>query len=218
MNMISFNIEGYNRNKFYLSQLLRKYKCIFIFLQEHWLPNYEAVNKFKEDFPVYNFHSTSSDMFLPTEDILLQSGPTWHGTVIGWHNSVDSSIMKLPIISERFCGVKYDDKITKILAYTVYLPTSGQDDEFLEILMQLTMDIINNIEHKDNYAIVIGLDSNQSKKSTLRRTRAMELFMSEFCLRTILPNDARTFHHNNQVSESQIDHILYFIPDWNKNI
>ena len=41
----------------------------------------------------------------------------------------------------------------------------------------------------------------------------MKYFMSKFSLKTILPDNKPTFHHNNQVSESQIDHILYFIPD-----
>ena len=41
-------------------------------------------------------------------------------------------------------------------------------------------------------------------------------FMSEFALKSLHTNDEPTFHHNNQVSESQIDHILIFIPDQNK--
>ena len=41
----------------------------------------------------------------------------------------------------------------------------------------------------------------------------MRTFMSKLSLQTILPGNKPTFHHNNQVSESQIDHILYFIPD-----
>ena len=75
-------------------------------------------------------------MFTPTEDLILQSGPVWHGTALGWNKSIDKFITHFPIVSNRFCGVKYVDSSTEtsVIAYTAYLPTSGQDDEFLEIL------------------------------------------------------------------------------------
>ena len=158
-------------------------------------------------------------MFLPTEDLLLKSGPTWHGTAIGWDSSVDSKITKIPVISERFCGVRYtENSHIVILAYSAYLPTSGKDDDFVETISQLTSDIYNNNVDKKNTAILIGLDSNQSDGSTSRRTIAMKSFISEFSLKTIIPDDKATFHHNNQVSESQIDHILYFLPETSQDI
>ena len=98
-------------------------------------------------------------MFQPTEDLLLKSGPTWHGTAIGWENSVNSKIMKIPVISERFCGVTYTlSSDTIILAYSAYLPTSGKDDDFVETLSQLRSNIQNNAKEKKNVAILIGLD------------------------------------------------------------
>ena len=79
-------------------------------------------------------------MFTPVEDLLLQSGPVWHGTALGWRKLIYNDITKLLIISSRFCGVKYVNSITdvSVIAYTFYLPTSGQDDDFLEILALLT--------------------------------------------------------------------------------
>ena len=187
-----------------------------MFLQEHWLPHHEAETRLQNDFQVYNFHSTSSDMFLPAEDIVLKRGPTWHGTAIGWHNNENSKIKNIEVISERFCGVVYHDSDLNIIAYSAYLPTSGQDDEFLETISLLTLDIIKNMENIENdnkCIIIIGLDSNQSKKSTQRRSGAMKAFMSQFSFQSILPDETPTFHHNNQTSESQIDDILFFIPD-----
>lgn len=46
----------------------------------------------------------------------------------------------------------------------------------------------------------------------------MKSFMSDIHLKSILPDDKPTFHHNNQISESQIDHILIFIPDSCENV
>ena len=205
-------------NRFYLAQLLKEYQCLFIFLQEHWLPYHESEKRLKTDFLSYNFHTTSSNMFLPTEDLLLQRGPTWHGTAIGWHSSVNTNIKKIPVVSDRFCGVVYHNATTRILAFTAYMPTSGQEEEFLEIISQLTLNLLANIEDRKTCSIIIGLDSNQSKKSTSRRTNSMKCFISDFLLKTILLDDKQTFHHNNQTSESQIDTILFFIPNSEINL
>ena len=81
--MLTYNVEGYKRNKFYLSKIVKQYSPLFLFLQEHWLSNHEC-HKIANDFQDYCFLSTSSDMFTPIEDLILQSGPVWHGTAIGW--------------------------------------------------------------------------------------------------------------------------------------
>ena len=77
---------------------------------------------------------------------------------------------------------------------------------------KMTSDILSHIEDHNLCSIIIGLDANQSKKSTPRRTNIFQSFLKDFSLVTILPDDLPTFHHNNQISESQIDHILRFIP------
>ena len=47
-----------------------------------------------------------------------------------------------------------------IAANSAYLPTSGQDNEFLHVLSQLSFNIESNITN--NTTVLIGLDSNQS--------------------------------------------------------
>ena len=61
--------------------------------------------------------------------------------------------------------------------------------------------------------MIIGTDSNVSNKSTKRRMNAMKVFLKEFSLETILINEEPTFHHNNMISESQIDHIFFNISE-----
>ena len=122
---------------------------------------------------------TSSDIFTPAEDKMLEGGPTWHGAAIGWHESIAKFITKIPIISERFSGVKYSEGQVNILAYSAYLPTHGKDEEYMEVLSQLSYDIRNNLS--ENTCILIGLDTNQSEKSSIRRTNAMNnLFSKKF--------------------------------------
>ena len=183
---------------------------MLIFIQEHWLANYEAEVKLSTNFPQYNFSITSSDIFTPAEDKMLESGPTWHGAAVGWDQNVEKHITRIPIISERFSGINYTDGQTNIIAYSAYLPTSGQDDEYLEVLSLLSYDIRNN--RTENSGILIGLDTNQSEKSSRRRIEAMKQFCEQFCLKGVLTNSDPTFHHNNQTSSSQIDNILAYFP------
>ena len=70
------------------------------------------------------------------------------------------------------------DTVTKtsVIAYTAYLPTSGQDDLFIEVLSQLSYDIVQN--NTENSVLMIGTDSNVSKKSTRRRQDAMQWILS----------------------------------------
>ena len=150
----------------------------------------------KADFPTYNFLTTSDDMFTPTEDLLLSPGPVWHGSAIGWPTDIDKYITKHEINNPRFCGVKHEDieNNFSILAYSVYLPTAGRDEEFLEVLSALTADLEQHLT--PHSTIIIGCDSNQSEKSSKRRTRAMNNFLEHFKLSPILTGEAPTFHHN----------------------
>ena len=178
-----------------------------MFLQETWLPCHES-DTFTTDFPNYNFHSTSSDMYTDTEDRLLHTGAVWHGTVIGWSRNIDKHIKKLSPVNERFCGILYSESNLEfsIIAYTLYMPTSGKDEEFLEVLELLRRDILENITEKSS--IIIGTDSNVSAKSTKRRITALHSFLEYFSLSSIHETQNATFHHNNGTSESQIDHIF----------
>ena len=150
-------------------------------------------------------------MFTPPEELMLTPGTAWHGTTIGWSADIDRFVTKLPVISDRFCGVAYSDKRISLLSYTAYLPTSGQDEEFLEVLAQLSADIIQHMQ--DNVAVIIGADTNQSQKSSKRRTDAMNRFKIDFSFKSILVSNEPTFHHNNLTSVSQIDTIFHFIPE-----
>ena len=82
------------------------------------MPDYEATTKLKVNFPAHNFLTTSDDMFTPIEDLILQAGPVWHGTAIGWPSRIDQYVSRLPVVNERFCGIIYKDaeNDTNILA------------------------------------------------------------------------------------------------------
>ena len=150
-------------------------------------------------------------MFCHPEDLIVMHGPVWHGTALGWKKSFDQYITKLPIVCERFSSVKFfnPETNTSILLYSSYLPTAGNDEEFLEVIETLNFHINENKNVND--FLVLGLDSNVSEKSTKRRYTSMNSFVNSHELNSIITSEEPTFHHNNKTSESQIDHV-YFSP------
>ena len=66
------------------------------------------------------------------EDMLSSPDHTWHGSAIAWHHTLDSLIENISTSNERFTGVLLNFPGLKLLAISVYFPTSGKDDEFLD--------------------------------------------------------------------------------------
>ena len=148
-------------------------------------------------------------MFIPNEDKILTSGHVWHGVAVGWHNDLISSVTQLHSNHERFTGIKLSSSNVSILFVSLYAPTYGKDDEFLECMAHLSEFLLLNISENDS--IIIGADTNCSIKSSVRRQKAWKLFCESFSLQ---PNSgtAATFHHHNGTSESCIDTILTSKP------
>ena len=139
------------------------------------------------------------------EDMLNKPDHTWHGSAIAWHHTLDSYIENIPTSNERFTGVHINFPGFKVLAISVYFPTSGKDDEFMECISSLSNFLREyQAEGED---VIIGTDSNCSEKSSSRRSKAFLAFCDEFCL-TKQSTTSSTFHHPNGTSESCIDFFL----------
>ena len=199
--MVSFNLEGFRRNKSYLHDLLNHLCPKVVFLQEVWLP-YHDQSQLNDYLPDYSFKIATPDMFQLNEDKLLNSGPTWHGVAIGWHQEINSNISFPETNHERVVGIKLQKSGNSLLMISFYAPTSGHDDDFLESISFLTSYIHEHSRTGDN--VVIGTDCNCSEKSTLRRQVAWKNFCETFSLK-MYKTGSPTFHHNNGTSESSID-------------
>ena len=201
---MSFNIEGYSRNKHYLSQLLTEHDPQLVFLQELWIASCDC-KQLGQDFPNLNFLVSTPDMFLHAEDMLCHQGPVWHGAAIAWNNDIHGKVTALESNYDRYSSIKIRLGSENLIAISLYAPTSGKDDEFLECLSYLTNFIDSNKSARDY--LLIGMDANCSEKSTKRRKSALSSFCAKFNLRQHKSNKP-TFHHNNQTSESSIDFFL----------
>ena len=204
MEILSFNIEGYRRNKLYLKNLLSQCLPRLLFLQEIWLPKH-AEDSVNEELLNYSIRLSTPDMFTNNEEKMLTPGQVWHGVAIGWHTSLDSYVTAIESNYDRFAGIRVSLGKYSLLAVSLYAPTHGKDDEFLECLSYLTEFILENITEQDS--IIIGADSNCSRKSSGRRRKAWSDFCDNFTL-TPHTGPAPTFHHHNGSSDSFIDMIL----------
>ena len=146
-----------------------------------------------EDFPNYNFSVSTPDMFLNSEDIIQGPNHTWHGAAIAWHNDLHSSVAVLQSSHDRFAAVLLNlSNNSKILIVSLYAPTSGKDDDFLECLNYLEEFLITHTPGTGS--VLIGADSNCSGKSSTRRQLAWSDFCQNFNLQLTMPS-LPTFHH-----------------------
>ena len=135
----------------------------------------------------------------------MTAGPVWHGSGIGWDNALNSFVTQLTSNYERFSGIKICSAESTLVLVSLYAPTHGKDDDFLDCMSHLTEFLLENISSND--AIIIGADSNCSSKSSPRRKKAWNAFCLNFSLKSHA-SSTPTFHHHNGSSNSCIDTIL----------
>ena len=156
-------------------------------------------------FTDYSIQISTPDMFTPPEDLLSRPDHPWHGAAIMWHSSLDSSSIGLKTTSSRFSSLRVRVQEQKFLAISVYFPTSGKDDEYLEVASDLTNFVLDN--KREDEVLLLGADTNCSTKSSQRRIQAYNRMQRDLNLVSVSPYQP-TFHHHNGSSESNIDSFL----------
>ena len=144
-------------------------------------------------------------MFTPNEDKLMTPGPVWHGAGLGWHDSISSYITPIQSSHDRFCCIRFKSDFFSSLMISLYAPTHGKDDEFIECIDHLSQFLLINLS--ENEVIIIGADTNCSTKSSARRRQAWRTFCDAFSLEQ-KSSQYPTFHHHNGTSDSCVDMFL----------
>ena len=150
----------------------------------------------------YSFQVSCSDMFDHPEEKLSSPSHVWHGVAVGWKKGTGMNIQPLRSVNERIAGIKISLSTGSLILLSLYAPTSGQDENFLESMSSITELLRVNSNHGDT--IIIGADTNCSTKSSSRRQLAWGNFCTKHNL-TILAPLFPTFHHHNGLSNSSID-------------
>ena len=84
-------------------------------------------------------------MFDNSEDLILNQGQVWHGAAVAWHTDLHYAVTELPATHDRFAAVILNiSGSTVILAISLYAPTAGKDEDFLECLGYLEEFLVLN--------------------------------------------------------------------------
>ena len=84
-------------------------------------------------------------MFDNSEDLILNQGQVWHGAAVAWHTDLHYAVTELPATHDRFAAVILNiSGSTVILAISLYAPTAGKDEDFLECLGYLEEFLISH--------------------------------------------------------------------------
>ena len=173
-------------------------------MQELWLSCHEE-SRMCDYIPDYNFQIATPDLFNHPEDKIGQPDHNWHGAGIAWHHSLKSYVVPVNNVNERFTGIRIKMESKTLFVISVYFPTRGKDDQFLECISCLSNFITSNTVAGD--VIIVGCDSNCSENSTKRRISALNWLCEEHFLAKLV-STGPTFHHNNGTSEANLDYYL----------
>ena len=150
-----------------------------VFLQELWLSHHDQ-KSLNQYFPEFEFLVATPDMFINNEDKIMTRGPFWHGCTVGWHRDISNKVTVHQINHERLIGINLHLSKQTFLLISLYAPTSGLDEEFLETISHLSSFLTLHAYSADH--VIIGADMNCSPKSTRRRQDALNNFLSTFSL------------------------------------
>ena len=173
-------------------------------MQELWLSCHDE-SRMCDYIPDYNFQIATPDLFNHPEDKIGQPDHNWHGAGIAWHHSLKSYVVPVNNVNEGFTGIRIKMESKTLFVISVYFPTRGKDDQFLECISCLSNFITSNTVAGD--VIIVGCDSNCSENSTKRRISALNWLCEEHFLAKLV-STGPTFHHNNGTSETNLDYYL----------
>ena len=161
-----------------------------------------------------SFFSHKYAFFLNSEDRYDQEIPfiknqSFGGTMVLWKKELDTHISVHSVSTTSFLPVIFSPPGSPVSVHiALYLPTSGQESEFLE---QITLLRITIEELKDTYPeclIYLRGDGNVNKNNKVR-FKIFQTFIHNFDLVNI-PINHKTYHHfiGDGLFDSDIDVII----------
>ena len=179
-----------------------------VFLSEPQIHSCNLEQAMKHFRGSYSASLNSADKYDP-ELPLLQSR-AHGGTLVMWKCQYDPHITLHPVQSTAFLPVLFHPPGSALSVHiAVYLPTLGQENEFLDELTKLSI-VIDEIQDANPAAtFYLRGDFNVSQTNT-KRTLLLDHFSTRHSLtQVIIPKP--TYHHfvGNGKSDSYLDKILF---------
>ena len=205
---LTWNIEGWKRNKFSLKYFIDRVSPDFIFLNEVLLFQFE-VNRSTDIFKGEYCHALNSDDIADPELPLIKNRSNG-GTLILWKKSLDQFITVLPSKTSSFHAILFQPlNAQPSLHVSLYLPTSGKEAEFIAEITKLRTFLEEMLDSHPEYLVFIRGDSNVNMNNKAR-VKIFNNFMTNLNLSSV-PFNHNTYHHfmGGGLFDSKIDVLLY---------
>jgi hypothetical protein len=201
-------MEGIKKNIFMLAEVLKTEMPSLVFLSEPMVYQCDigqAVQYLKHE---YCYHLNSEDNFDP--DLPLIKSKAKGGTMLLWRKWLDPYIKVVNVASSAFLPivVAIPGSLTSVHV-ALYLPTHGQDTEFVSELANLRNCLDNLNTEYSNPCIYIRGDANVNIKNT-NRVNILSSFKTHFDLiETRISH--KTYHHfvGQGLYDTNVDVILH---------
>ena len=131
----------------------------------------------------YSSSLNSEDLYDP--EMPLMKSKANGGTLVLWRRKHDPFIAVWPVTSSSYLPIIFHPPGSVLSVHiAIYLPTAGQDVQFIEELSKLsaTLDEISSI-HPEAPVYLRG-DFNVSHSNT-KRMSLLDMFCSQFCLNEV---------------------------------
>ena len=206
--VFQWNIEGFKRNQFALKHFIELEGVPdFIFLSEPQIFQCDLSNVVQYFSGQYFFSLNSSDCFDP--ELPLVRSSAIGGTLAMWKRELDPFITVLKCPSPSILPIVFNHPDFIISVHiTVYLPTRGQETEFIDALAHLA-NTIHEIKDKNPEAMIFVRGDANVNPRNLTRAPLLDHFCNENVLHFTNLNHS-TYHHflGNGASDSQLDVVL----------
>ena len=206
LKSLTWNIEGLKRNYLNLKYFVDLRNPDFVFLSEPKVFCHD-LHHIKDYFSNYSFYLNSEDKY--DQDLPLVKNQAFGGTMVLWRKTLDSFISVHPGTTTSFLPIIYCPPGAPVSVHiALYLPTSGQESEFIEQIALLRIAIEELQEKYPESFFFLRGDSNVNINNK-NRDKIFKHFCSTLDLINI-PTNHKTYHHflGNGLFDSSIDVIL----------
>ena len=207
---MTWNVEGFCRNKYNLLQIIHDEDPSFIFIAEPWLHLPDAPLALEEFASQYSFFLNSEDRH---DSLLSMVKSRAHGgTLAMWKKHLDPYISVLDPDSSHVLALSYEKPgLQTSIHITVYLSTAGKDNDFMKDLANLQATIDNIVEKYPDSLLFVRGDANACfpARNQNKRGELFQYFVDENNFNS-LPINHKSYHHfmNEGRSDSNIDVIM----------
>ena len=198
---LTWNIEGYSRSSLEIRQLADAYSPDLILLSEPWLFQCDSQLVTQLLNPQYKMLLNSDDVYDP--ELPLLHSNTSGGTMLMWTIENDPYVTVVPVDSTSFLPMVFSPPgHAPSIHIAVYLPTHGQENEFMSELANLSLSIDQlRLQHPEAVCYLRGdfnvSDKNKNRSSLLNHlcqeqelstTRHITTSQAMVCLTPTLTN------------------------------